>query len=161
MAGARHDIAVRIAKPLGRAPDGADTAIVEFDWVELAGLLDLHLEANFPADLGCASAKLGFHIVNYLLFRVAEIDGEYDLAWNDVARIWINVTMANSADGKWSVRPSDFVDKLRDPSHAETCIDPLRHRGRSGMCFLAGKRYLKPVQPLPVSNDADIDILIL
>ena len=161
MTGAGYDVAMRITKTLCGPADGPDTAVIEFNRIEFSGLLDLHLETDFLADLGGASAQPCFHIVDHLLLGVAEINGKHDLARNDVARVRIDVAMADSANRKRGVRPGDFVDKLCDPRHAKAGIDPLRHRGRSGMRFLACQRDLKPVQPLPVGDDADIDILIL
>ena len=110
MAGAGYDVAMRIAETLCCAADCPDTAVIEFNWIEFSGLLDIHFQTDFLADFGGTSAKPRFHIVDHLLLWVAEIDGEHDLAWNDVARIRINVAMADSTDRKRRMRPGDFID---------------------------------------------------
>ena len=161
MTGAGYDVAMRITKTLCGPADGPDTAVIEFNRIEFSGLLDLHFQTDFLADFGGTGAKPRRHIVDHLLLWMAEIDGEHDLARNDVARIRIDVAMADSTDRKRRMRPGDFIDQLRDPRHAQTGVHALRHRGGAGMRLLAGEGDLKPVQPLPMGDDSDIDILVL
>ena len=127
----------------------------------MADLLDLELDVERLADERDAVADAGVHRVERLLVGRADVDGEDGAAGDDVARVRIDLHVADRADGVRLVVHRDLVHELGDACHAESGIAPLGHRGRAGVALLAGERHLQPFQPLAVRDDADVDVLVL
>ena len=127
----------------------------------MADLLDLELDVERLADQRDAVADARVHRVERLLVRRADVDGEDGAAGDDVARVRVDLHVADRADGVGLVVHRHLVDELGDARHAEPGIAPLRHRRRAGMAFLAGQPHLQPFQALAMGDDADVDALVL
>ena len=161
MAGARDDVAVRVAEPLGGVADRLHAPLVEGDRIEMPDRLDLEADIHRLAYLLDAGLDACPHLVQHLLVGRADIDREHRLAGDHVARIGIDLDMADRADRVRLVVHRHLVHEFGHPCHAEAGIAALRHRRRAGMAVLAGQRHLQPPQPLPVGHDADVDPLVL
>ena len=77
MAGARDDVAMRVAEPFGRVADRLDAALVEGHRIEMADLLDLEADVERLADRVDAVADAPVHRVEHFLVRRADVDGEH------------------------------------------------------------------------------------
>ena len=82
-------------------------------------------------------------------------------AGDDVARVRIDLHVADRADRVGLVVHRHLVHQLGDAGHAEAGIAALGHRRRAGVALLAGQRHLQPFQALAVGDDADVDVLVL
>ena len=161
MAGAGDDVAVRVAEPLGGVADRPDAAGVEGDRIEMADLLDLVPDVERLADRVDAVADAAVHRVELFLLGRADVDGEDSPAGDDVARVGIDLHVADRADGVGLVVHRHLVDEFGDARHAEPGIAALGHRRRAGMALLAGQRHLQPLQALAMGDDADVDAFVL
>src|SRR5206468_864680 len=80
--------------------------------------------------------------------------------WNDVAAVGIGIEHATGRHGEWRMREAQTIDQFHDAGGAEQRILAPRHRRRAGVALEAGQRDLEPALPLPVCDDADIDVLV-
>ena len=156
MAGAAHDVAVRIAEALGGAADRRHAVFVEGDGVEMTNRLDLDPEAQRLGDLRRLGLDFFPHPVELGLIRRADVDGEDRPARDHVTRVRVDIGLADGAHGIRLVLHRHPVHELDDPRHAEPGIHPHLHRRRAGMRLLAGEPHLEPPEPLAVGDDADI-----
>ena len=161
MAGARHDVAMRIAKALGGAPHSVHTAFVEGDRLIIENLLHVVGEANLFGDRLDPFLERGIHRGQRVIVRVPELAGHENLARDDVARVRVGVQHADRRDGERRFREADRVDEFDDPRRAEQRVLAARHRRRARMALETSEANFIPALTLTVGDDADVDRLVL
>ena len=156
MAGARDNVEVGIAQPLGGAAHCRHAGIIEFHRVKAADFFELDLNAHGISDFLSLLPQAQLHVLDHLQLGAAEIDSENHFAGDHVARIGEDIDMTRCANRMRRMGPCDFVHRIQHPRHGKAGIAAHRHRGRPGVRILAGDRHLRPAQPLPMGDNANI-----
>src|SRR5581483_9938048 len=94
-----NDVHVAVAQILGRLADAGNERLIESDRIEVADRLDRAADAERSANPRRLGLDAGAHRVELLLLGRADVDGEDDLAREDVPRIGREENLADAADG--------------------------------------------------------------
>ena len=96
-----HDVHVRIARLLRPAAYRLDQLPRERRRREVPDLLDLHVQAMAPGDVGCGRAHFDIHLRQFAIVGMTEVDRHEDAARNRVTRLRLAL---DHAAGRAAVR---------------------------------------------------------
>src|SRR5438034_5011524 len=155
LTGARSDAAVAVAERLGGALDRVDQFWVEHRRFLAPDRIERDLDLAPACDFRSRAAQILIDGIERFRAGAADIDGESDLAGDDVAGGRRNHGFADGADGVRTMCLRDPLNRQHEFRQRRQRIAAQRHRRGAGVAFEPGDLAVVPDDALAAIDHAD------
>ena len=158
--GARDHWHVGVAQLLRRTCHGVNAVGMKADGRVTRHQLNLHVQPALLAKPGGKGFDLVGHLVHHGVGAVAQIDREFDPAWNHIAAVGMHMHHAHGAAPVWRVAQGSGHHLLHDGCCHLHRILAQCHGCRAGVGFHAGHSAVKPADAQHALHHANGDVVV-